>query len=100
MWNAAFRESKMKVGKDIGTNEAEDIRRLAAVRKAAGDDVEIYVDANNGYYAKQAIRISRIFEDFDVKWFEEPVFADDIEGLATISKSTNIPVSTGENEYS
>src|SRR5437588_10445817 len=46
---------KMKVAKDFGRAEREDIRRLAAVRKAVGDDVEIYVDANNGYYAKQAI---------------------------------------------
>ena len=28
-----------------------------ALRKAVGDDVEIFVDANNGYYAKQAIRL-------------------------------------------
>ena len=46
---------KMKVAKDFGKSEAEDVRRLAAVRKALGDDVEIYLDANGGYYAKQAI---------------------------------------------
>jgi L-alanine-DL-glutamate epimerase-like enolase superfamily enzyme len=90
---------KMKVGKDFGTAEEEDIRRLAAVRKAVGDEVEIYVDANNGYYAKQAIRMARRFEEYNVKWFEEPVLADDIEGLASISRSINIPVATGEHEY-
>ncbi len=94
-----FPRVKMKVGKDFGTNEAEDVSRLAAVRKAVGDDVEIYVDANNGYYAKQAIRMSGVFEDFNVKWFEEPVLADDIEGLSAISKATTIPVATGEHEY-
>ncbi len=94
-----FPRIKMKVGKDFGQSEREDIARLAAVRKAVGDDIEIFVDGNNGYYAKQAIRMSRIFEDFDVKWFEEPVLADDIEGLATISKATNIPVASGEHEY-
>jgi L-alanine-DL-glutamate epimerase-like enolase superfamily enzyme len=90
---------KMKVGKDFGTAEEEDIRRLAAVRRAVGDDVEVYVDANNGYYAKQAIVMSRRFEDYNVKWFEEPVLADDIDGLAIVSRSTNIPVATGEHEY-
>lgn len=94
-----FPRIKMKVAKDFGANEIEDLQRLSAVRKAVGDNVEIYVDANNGYYAKQAIRMSRMFEEFDVKWFEEPVLADDIEGLATISKSTTIPVATGEHEY-
>src|SRR3712207_975596 len=90
---------KMKVGKDFGKAEAEDLRRLAAVRKAVGDDVEIYVDANNGYYAKQAIAMSKRFEEFNVRWFEEPVLADDIQGLAEISRATTIPVATGEHEY-
>src|SRR5947209_11925178 len=52
---------KMKVGKDFGKAEREDVSRLAAVRKAVGDDVQVYIDANNGYYAKQAIRLARRF---------------------------------------
>ena len=36
---------KMKVGKDFGKSEREDIRRVAAVRRAVGDDVAIYIDA-------------------------------------------------------
>ena len=94
-----FPRVKMKVGKDFGTAEDQDIRRLAAVRKAVGDDIEIYVDANNGYYAKQAVRMAQVFEQFDVGWFEEPVLADDIDGLAMVSQSTPIPVATGEHEY-
>jgi L-alanine-DL-glutamate epimerase-like enolase superfamily enzyme len=90
---------KMKVAKDFGHAEREDLRRLAAVRKAVGDAVEIYVDANGGYSAKQAIDLSRRFEDYDVKWFEEPVLADDIEGLAEIARATTIPVASGEHEY-
>jgi L-alanine-DL-glutamate epimerase-like enolase superfamily enzyme len=89
----------MKVAKDFGKSEAEDLKRLAAVRKAVGDDVEIFVDANNGYYAKQAIAMSRRFEEYNVRWFEEPVLADDIQGLAEISRATTIPVATGEHEY-
>ncbi len=90
---------KMKVGKDFGKSEREDIQRLAAVRKAVGDDVAIYIDANNGYYPKQAIYMAREFEQFQVGWFEEPVLADDIQGLAEISHAINIPVATGEHEY-
>lgn len=91
---------KMKVGKDFGKSEKEDIERLAAVRDAVGDDVEILIDANNGYYAKQAIRMARAFEPYRVGWFEEPVLADDIEGLAAIAAAIDIPVATGEHEYS
>jgi L-alanine-DL-glutamate epimerase-like enolase superfamily enzyme len=90
---------KMKVAKDFGRSEAEDLRRLAAVRKAVGDNVEIFVDANNGFYAKQAIGFARRMRDYDVHWFEEPVLADDIAGLAAIARAIDIPVATGEHEY-
>jgi L-alanine-DL-glutamate epimerase-like enolase superfamily enzyme len=90
---------KMKLAKDFGQAEEEDLLRLAAVRKAVGDGVEIFVDANNGYYAKQAIAMGRRFVDYNVRWFEEPVLADDIQGLAAIAKAIEIPVATGENEY-
>jgi L-alanine-DL-glutamate epimerase-like enolase superfamily enzyme len=90
---------KMKVGKDFGQSEREDIQRLAAVRKAVGDDVAIYIDANNGYYPKQAIYMAKEFEQFQVGWFEEPVIPDDIAGLAQIREAINIPVATGEHEY-
>jgi L-alanine-DL-glutamate epimerase-like enolase superfamily enzyme len=90
---------KMKVGKDFGRSEREDIQRLAAVRKAVGDDVAVYIDANNGYYPKQAIYMAREFEQFQVGWFEEPTLADDIPGLAEIRRAINIPVASGEHEY-
>lgn len=90
---------KMKVAKDFGSSEREDLRRVAAVRKAVGDDVEIYVDANNGYYAKQAIGVAPRLADLGVRWFEEPVLADDIAGLAAVARAISIPVATGEHEY-
>ncbi len=94
-----FKAIKFKVAKDFGRAEKEDLRRLASVRKAVGDDIIIYVDANNGYYVKQAIALAPHFEEHNVGWFEEPVLADDIDGLASIVKATNIPVATGEHEY-
>lgn len=36
---------------------------------------------------------------YDVKWFEEPVLADDIAGLVAIARAIDIPVATGEHEY-
>jgi L-alanine-DL-glutamate epimerase-like enolase superfamily enzyme len=94
-----FTHVKMKVGRNFGSCEADDIRRLALVRKALGADVGIYVDANGGYRAKQAISIAKRFEEYGVSLFEEPVIADDIEGLSVIAKSTTIPIAAGENEY-
>ncbi|MDP6668056.1 MAG: mandelate racemase/muconate lactonizing enzyme family protein [Dehalococcoidia bacterium] len=94
-----FTATKMKVGMSFGKAEAEDIRRVGAVRKVLGDDHTIYVDANNGYYAKQAIRVAEPLKDLGVAWFEEPVLADDIPGLAQVAGGTTIDVATGEHEY-
>jgi L-alanine-DL-glutamate epimerase-like enolase superfamily enzyme len=94
-----MRAVKMKVGRNFGANEQEDVARLAEVRKALGDRVDIYVDANNGYYAKQAIRLAKEFARYNAAWFEEPVLADDIDGLAAIAKAIDIPIATGEHEY-
>ena len=69
------------------------------MREAVGDDVEIYIDANNGYTAKQAIGLAPRFQEYDVGWLEEPVLADDIDGLAHVAQSIPIPVATGEHEY-
>lgn len=90
---------KMKVGKNFGNSEREDIERVAAVRKAVGDDVSIYIDANNGYYRKQAIYMAREFEQFQIGWLEEPLIPDDIDGMAAIARTTTIPIASGEHEY-
>ncbi len=90
---------KMKVGKNFGKSEDLDIARVKAVRKAVGDDIEIFVDANWAYYSKQAIRMSKAFEEFGVAWFEEPTTAEDIDGLRAIREATNIPVASGELEH-
>lgn len=90
---------KMKIGLDAGRDDREDVRRVAAVRKAVGDDVEIYVDANGSYRAKQAVDVARRLEDLRVGWLEEPVHAADREGLAVVARGTTIPLATGEFEY-
>lgn len=40
-----------------------------------GPDVKLYVDANGAYTPRQAL------EPFDIRWFEEPVSSDDLEGM-------------------
>ena len=44
--------------------------------------------------------MSHQFEDYDVRWLEEPVLADNIDGMSEIVRATKIPVASGENEYS
>ena len=94
-----FTRVKMKVGKDFGMAEREDISRVKAVRTAIGNDIALYIDANTAYYVKQAIYMAKEFERMQVGWFEEPTIPDDISGLSEIRSKINIPVATGELEY-
>ncbi|WP_077797376.1 enolase C-terminal domain-like protein [Streptomyces sp. JHA26] len=59
-----------------------DPRRLTAAREAVGDGTELFTDANGALGRKEALYWARRFHDeWDVRWFEEPVTSADLEGL-------------------
>ncbi|MGE5291580.1 MAG: enolase C-terminal domain-like protein [Micromonosporaceae bacterium] len=63
----------------------EDPARLAAVRKAIGDDPVLFTDANGAYSRKEALYWAwRFREEFAVAWLEEPVSSDDATGLGML----------------
>lgn len=88
---------KVKVGKP---RAHEDFERLAAVREAVGDDMDIMVDANQSMTAAEAIRRAALFEPLGLFWFEEPLPAEDMAGHRALARSTSIPVAVGESMYS
>jgi len=87
---------KMKIG--LGSPKL-DIERVAAVRKAIGDDVRLMVDANHCFTVPQAIRIGRELEKLNVEWFEEPISPEDIDGYVEVTRSLDMAVAGGENEF-
>jgi L-alanine-DL-glutamate epimerase-like enolase superfamily enzyme len=93
---AGFGGSKIKVGRPAH----QDISRLAALRDAVGSDFEIMVDANQAFTVEAAIRRARLYEPFDLAWYEEPLPADDVEGHARLCSATTLPVAIGESIYS
>jgi L-alanine-DL-glutamate epimerase-like enolase superfamily enzyme len=93
---AGFGGSKIKVGRP----PKEDAARLAAVREAVGDGFEIMVDGNQGAAVDEAIRRARLYEPFDLAWYEEPLPAEDLGGHVRLSAATTLPVAVGESIYS
>lgn len=93
---AGYRAVKMKVG---GAALREDVARVKAVREAIGPDVGLMVDANNAWNAAEAVRFGRAVETYDVAWLEEPCWADDLAGAAEVCRALDIPVASGENEF-
>jgi len=90
---------KIKVGVEGGRNPRRDLRRVRKVRDAIGPDINLLLDANNCWDAATAVQFANNVRDCDITFFEEPVFADDIRGLARFKRGTDIPLATGEHEY-
>jgi L-alanine-DL-glutamate epimerase-like enolase superfamily enzyme len=91
-----FTRVKLKIGESRGSQVGRDLARAALVRETAGQDVEVYVDANGGYSAGQAVRVGRALDDLGVTWFEEPVSSDDHVGLRRVRESVAQDVAAGE----
>jgi L-alanine-DL-glutamate epimerase-like enolase superfamily enzyme len=97
--NEGIPRVKIKIGESRGTNPGRDLHRVALARRLIGD-AELYVDANGGYTAKQAIRLGRTMsEAFGVTWFEEPVSSDNLAGLHQVRQSFQGDVAAGEYGY-
>ncbi|HEY7487453.1 MAG TPA: enolase C-terminal domain-like protein [Streptosporangiaceae bacterium] len=90
---------KIKIGERWGSNEERDLRRLLLARELIGNRVELYADANGGYSVKQAIRLARATETLDLRWFEEPVSSDDLDGLRAVRDAVAPEVTAGEYGY-
>lgn len=76
-----------------------DLPRIAAVREAVGPSVGLMVDANQVLDAASAITLARQFERYDIAWFEEPVPAHDLGHSAQVAAALDMPIASGENEY-
>jgi L-alanine-DL-glutamate epimerase-like enolase superfamily enzyme len=93
---AGFRAMKMRLG---SLEPATDIARVRAVRTAIGPKIKLMADANQGLNESQAIRLGRALEEFDLTWFEEPLPAWDLDGLARVAAALETPIASGETEY-
>jgi len=76
------------------------VERVRAVREAVGPHVEILVEVHRRLAPNEAIRMARKLEEFEPFWFEEPIDATDIDGLAEVRSRITLPVVTGEALYS
>jgi len=93
-----FRAVKMRVGVMDGEPRAS-AARVRAARRALGPDVKLMADAHGTWTVAEAKAFCRMVEDCDLYWLEEPVTADDKAGLAEVRRSSAVPISTGESEF-
>ena len=76
------------------------VERVRAVREAVGPKIEILVEVHRRLAPNEAIRIANRMEAFRPFWYEEPIDAEDMDGLAEVRRRISLPVVTGEALYS
>ncbi len=90
-----IRQVKMKIGRE----PARDPERVRIAREAIGPDAELFVDANGAYSRKQALAQAERFARLDVRWFEEPVSSDDLDGLRLVRDRAPALMDIAAGEY-
>ncbi|MEA2976812.1 MAG: L-Ala-D/L-Glu epimerase [Alphaproteobacteria bacterium] len=87
-----YRYLKIKVHGEVD----EDVARVAAIRRQVGDDVHLTIDANQSYSTKDAIAALNRMAEHRIDLVEQPVSADDFEGLALITRTVPVTVEADE----
>ena len=88
--------------KNSSAKAAVDVERIQAIRKAVGPDIKLRIDANQGWSAKEAVRIIRTLEDMgiDMDLVEQPVNAHDFEGMKFVTSQVYTPILADESVFS
>lgn len=102
-----FKTAKLRVK---NAELSEDIRHIETIRKGIGDDLELGVDANQGWLVSIVDRIPAW--DLDraksfaaachlngIKWLEEPLDSRDYDGNAALKKASMVQISGAELNY-
>jgi D-galactarolactone cycloisomerase len=91
-----FRALKIKLGFGI----EDDLEVMRAIQKTAGKQ-EVMIDTNHAYGVAEAIRLGRELEEMGwrLRWYEEPVVQEDLDGYAEVRRALATPIAGGENEY-
>lgn len=73
--------------------------RVAAMREAGGDDLDIIIEMHSNTDTVAAIQIAQALEPLRIFYYEEPVHPLNVENFVELKKKTSIPIASGERIY-
>ena len=79
---------------------AEAVARVAAVREAVGNDVDVCVEVHRRLGIPEAIELGREIAEFRPFFLEDPTTPDSNESMAEIARNIPVPIATGERLHS
>ncbi len=68
-------------------------------RAIEGRPVTLMVDTNHAYGRSEALRLGRALEAYNLRWYEEPVVPEDMQGYVECRNRLSMPIAGGENEH-
>ena len=81
-----------------GVEPKRDVELLRRVREALGPDMNLTVDANNGYRsAKEAVRTTRAMEPYNILYMEQPV--EGLDAMAEVTRRVDTPIMADESVF-
>jgi L-alanine-DL-glutamate epimerase-like enolase superfamily enzyme len=87
----------------FGDDRERDLTYVREVREVIGDELSLVVDvpgARGLWDVPTAIRRFREWEEFDLRWVEQPLQPADLDGYARLRAAVAVPIGTGEDEWS
>ena len=86
----------------IGDNPQKDVERIVAIHAALDDNIKLRLDANQGWTAQESVELLHALERQEIiaEFIEQPVAADDIEGLTYIKERVQTPLLADESIFS
>jgi mandelate racemase len=91
-----FRGLKLRLGRE---QLADDLAAIRAVRAAAGDDIKLMVDFNQGLSLGDALHRCHALDEQGLYWLEEPIAYNNLAGFAQLARELKTPIQLGENFY-
>jgi len=95
-FEAGFALMKVKLGYGVDDDMAC-MREIA--RAIQGKPIRLMVDTNHAYGRAEALRLGRALDEYDLRWYEEPVVPEDLRGYAELRSKLATPIAGGENEH-
>ena len=95
-FEAGFSIMKVKLGYGVD----DDIACMAEIGRAIqGKPITLMVDTNHAYGRAEGLRLGRALEQYNLRWYEEPVVPEDIAGYTEMRQKLSLPIAGGENEH-
>jgi muconate cycloisomerase len=99
-WGAGYRAFKIKVGLRAASADAERTRAVCLALKGMGEPCLVSADANQGFGVDDALVYVRTLGDCGLDFFEQPVEAHDLDGMARVAAAGHVPIGADEGLHS